>query len=152
MSLKATVGAASRSLASFFWNSSRYSSGTIPTSRNESTWPTFMAAPFIVPSASTICSAASMWRRSSAAVLPSSLRATLAAWVPACRIAWPAARPPIFAVRPTREVGILSLATTVESMNAVAGAGYGELVSTREPGTISSLPSGQRTHALWPPS
>jgi hypothetical protein len=24
--------------------------------------------------------------------------------------------------------------------------------STREPGTMSSLPSGQRIHALWPPS
>ena len=40
-----------------------------------------------------------------------SVRATLAARVPAWRIAWPAASPPILAVRPTREVGILSLAT-----------------------------------------
>ncbi len=60
MSLKVTFGAASRSAASLRWNSSRYSSGTMPTSRNDITCPTFIAAPFIVPSASTICSAASM--------------------------------------------------------------------------------------------
>ena len=83
MSLKVTVGAASRSAASLCWNSSRYSSGTRPTSRNDITWPTFIAAPFIVPSASTICSAASMWRRSSAASRPSFERAMLAARVPA---------------------------------------------------------------------
>ena len=69
MSAKRTFGAASRSSPSLRWNSSRYSSGTRPTSRNESTWPSFIAAPFIVPSAVTICSAASMWRRSSAAWL-----------------------------------------------------------------------------------
>jgi hypothetical protein len=43
-----------------------------------------MAAPFIVPSTVTICSAASMWRFSSARRLPSSERATLVAIVPAC--------------------------------------------------------------------
>ena len=31
------------------------------------TWPSFMAAPFIVPRAATICSAVSSWRRASAA-------------------------------------------------------------------------------------
>ena len=87
MSLKVTVGAASRSAASLRWNSSRYSSGTSPTSRNDITCPTFIAAPFIVPSAATICSAASMWRRSSAASRPSLVRVTLAARVPAWRIA-----------------------------------------------------------------
>ena len=35
--LKATVGAASRSFASSFWNSSRYSSATRPTSRRDIT-------------------------------------------------------------------------------------------------------------------
>ena len=70
MSAKRTLGAASRSSPSLRWNSSRYSSGTRPTSRKDSTWPSFIAAPFIVPSAVTICSAASMWRRSSAACLP----------------------------------------------------------------------------------
>ena len=59
MSLKSTLGAASRNAASFVWNSSRYSSGTRPTSRNDITWPSFIAAPFIVPSAATICSAVS---------------------------------------------------------------------------------------------
>ena len=49
------------------WNSSRCSSGTSPTSRKLITCPSFIAAPFIVPSAATICSAASRWRRSSAA-------------------------------------------------------------------------------------
>ena len=44
---------------------------------------------------------------------PSFARVTLAARVPAWRIAWPAASPPIFAVRRTREVGMLSLATAV---------------------------------------
>ena len=50
-----------------------------------------------------------MWRRSSAASRASSLRATLAARVPACLIASPGRQPPILAVRRTREVGILSL-------------------------------------------
>ena len=62
MSLNETFGAASRSSASLAWNSSRYSSGTRPTSRNDRTWPSFIAAPFIVPSTATICSAASIWR------------------------------------------------------------------------------------------
>ena len=48
MSEKRTFGAASRSSPSLRWNSSRYSSGTSPTSRNDSTWPSFIAAPFIV--------------------------------------------------------------------------------------------------------
>ena len=93
MSEKRTFGAASRSSPSLRWNSSRYSSGTRPTSRNESTWPIFIAAPFIVPSAATICSAASRWRRSSAACLPFSSRVRFAAWVPSRRVPWPAARP-----------------------------------------------------------
>src|SRR5262245_6472700 len=70
-----------------------------------------------------------MWRRSSAAFLASSLRATLAARVPAWRMAWPAAKPPIFAVRRTREVGMLSRAINqmleplVEPILASAGEG-----------------------------
>src|SRR4028118_1550286 len=62
MSLKPTLGAASRSSASLAWNSSRNSSGTRPTSRNDMTWPSFIAAPFIVPRAATISSAVSRWR------------------------------------------------------------------------------------------
>ena len=111
MSQKVTVGAASRSAASLRWNSSRYSSGTSPMSRNDITCPTFIAAPFIVPRAVDdllgrldVAPLEATWR-------PSLVRATFAAWVPACRIACPAASPPILAVRPTREVGILSFAT-----------------------------------------
>ena len=74
------------------------------------TWPSFIAAPFIVPSAATICSAASRLRRSSAACLPSSERPRLAARVPRWRAAWPAANPDTRAVRATREVGIRSFA------------------------------------------
>src|SRR5215211_7469958 len=110
ISAKRTFGAASRSSPSLRWNSSRYSSGTRPTSRNESTCPSFMAAPFIVPRAVTICSAASMWRRSSATCLPLSSRAMLAAWVPSWRVPWPAARRAMRAVRTMRDVGIRSLA------------------------------------------
>src|SRR5260370_9400854 len=52
-----------------------------------------------------------MCRRSRATFLPSLVRATLVTWVPAWRTAWPAASRPTLAVRPTREVGIRSLAT-----------------------------------------
>ena len=62
------------------------------------------------PSAATICSAASRWRRSSALSRPSSVRARLAARVPSWRAAWPAARLETFAVRESREVGIRSFA------------------------------------------
>ena len=110
MSEKRTFGAASRSSPSLRWNSSRYSSGTRPTSRNDITCPSFIAAPFIVPSAETICWAASTWRRSSACCLPSSPRVRLAVAVPSWRAAWPAARPVTRAVREMREVGIRSLA------------------------------------------
>ncbi len=110
MPLKLTFGAASRSAPSLRWNSSRCSSGTSPTSRKLITCPSFIAAPFIVPSAVTICSAASTWRRSSAALRPSSERVTFAARVPRCRAACPAASVDTFAVREIREVGILSFA------------------------------------------
>ena len=90
MSAKRTFGAASRSAPSLRWNSSRCSSGTSPTSRKLITCPSFIAAPFIVPSAVTICSAASRWRRSSAALL--ALLASARGWSRACpswRAAWP---------------------------------------------------------------
>jgi hypothetical protein len=99
MSLKPTFGAASRSFASFFWNSSRWSSGTRPTSRNDSTCPSFIAAPFMVPSTSTICSAVSTWRFSSAAVDASSERTTFTVFVPACFAADEAAARPTLASR-----------------------------------------------------
>ena len=109
MSLKETFGAASRSSASLAWKSSRNSSGTRPTSRNDMTWPSFIAAPFIVPSAATICSAVSSWRRESAACAESSSRVRLAARVPIWRAACSAARRPSCADRRTRDVGIGSL-------------------------------------------
>jgi hypothetical protein len=59
MSANATSGAALRSWASASWTTSRYSGGIALTSRNEITCPTFIAAPFMLPSTSTICMAAS---------------------------------------------------------------------------------------------
>src|SRR3954447_14810064 len=106
MSLNETFGAALRSSASLAWNASWCSGGTSPTSRKLMTCPSFIAAPFIVPSAATICSAASIWRFSSASLRPSSPRATLAARVPSCRALWPAASRPIFAARATRPAGM----------------------------------------------
>ena len=141
MSLKETFGAASRSSASLAWNSSRYSSGTRPTSRNDITCPSFIAAPFIVPSAATISSAVSSWRLASARCLPSSPRATFVARVPICLAAVVAASRPTFVERLRREVGI-------PPFSAIGQAER----STFEPGTMSSRPSAQRTQALWPPS
>src|SRR6266566_513966 len=117
--LKETVGAASRSLASSCWNSSRYCSGTRPTSRKDITWPSFIAAPFIVPSAATICLAVSSWRRAMASSDACSERATLAARVPNCFIASLAARLATVAVRRTREVGIFSLSRAMRSAAAL---------------------------------
>ena len=59
-------GASVRSDASCSWYSSRYSGGRNSVSMNEASWPIFIAAPFMRPSVSTIRSAASRWRRSSA--------------------------------------------------------------------------------------
>jgi hypothetical protein len=94
--LKDTVGAASRSFASSAWNSSRCSSGTSPTSRKDITCPSFIAAPFIVPSTATICFAVSSWRRDIASTAASSSLAASVATV---------------AVRRTREVGIFSFSS-----------------------------------------
>ena len=120
--VKRTFGAASRSSASLRWNSSRCSSGTSPTSRKLITCPSFIAAPFIVPSAVTICSAASTWRRSSAARLPSSRRARGSSR--ACRGGAPPGPPrgsETFAVREIREVGIWSLAIRAPRASARRG-------------------------------
>src|SRR3954464_1829294 len=138
MSLKETFGAASRSAASLCWNSSRNSSGTSPTSRKLMTCPSFIAAPFIVPSTATICSAVSSWPRPSPFWLFSSLRATFAARVPSCLAAVEAATPPIFDSLLRREVGISSLATRgtlrlelgpfVGRRRGAAGTGLDELL------------------------
>ena len=79
------------------------------------TWPSFMAAPFIVPSAATICSAVSMWRRCSAASPASSERVRLAILVPRCLAACFAASPPTLAVRAVRLVGMRSRAMPPET-------------------------------------
>ena len=145
ISLKVTVGAASRSAASLRWNSSRCSSGTSPTSRNDITWPTFIAAPFIVPSAATICSAASIWRRSSAASLRlPRLRVDVRGAGARLPHAWPAASPPILPCAPRARWGSV--------LSPLAGSGSPPSCCTCDPGTMSSPPSGQRTHALAPPS
>ncbi len=81
MSLKDTWGAESRSSTSLAWIRSWNSSGKAPVSMNDATWPTFIAAPFMLPSTSRICSAASAWRLLAAARRPSSSRVRLAARV-----------------------------------------------------------------------
>src|SRR4051812_1034510 len=121
MSLKETLGAASRSAASLAWNSSRYSSGTRPTSRKLITWPSFIAAPFMVPRAATICSAVSTWRLARARSAASSERATLAARVAACLVPWVAASRPMRAARDQRDVGIRSLAIELAALDLRAG-------------------------------
>jgi hypothetical protein len=50
---------------------------------NDAIWPSFIAAPFISPSAPTSFIAVSRWRFSSLSRAPSSERATPAALVPA---------------------------------------------------------------------
>jgi hypothetical protein len=67
-----------------------------------------MAAPFIVPSAATTCSAVSSWRFASASRRASSPRNVFAARVPACLAACPAARRPTRVDRAILDVGILS--------------------------------------------
>src|SRR3954464_2271483 len=132
MSLKSTFGAASRRAASLCWNSSRYSSGTRPTSRKLITCPSFIAAPFIVPRTATICSAVSIWRRSSAFARSSSSRATLAARVPSCLAPCPAARRPIRAARDQRDVGrsaTLDLGPRDDVVGAVVGPADPRLVA-----------------------
>ena len=76
-------GASERSVASLSWYSSRYSSGMNSVSMNDASCPIFIAAPFIVPSTSTMRSAASRCRASIASAARSFERATLAARVPA---------------------------------------------------------------------
>src|SRR3954453_4646471 len=134
MSLKATLGAASRSAASLCWNSSRYSSGTRPTSRKLMTCPSFIAAHFIVPSTATICSAVSIWRRSIAFARSSSSRVTLAARVPSCLAPWPAASRAMRAARDQREVGI-SATLDLGSRHDVVGA----VVGPADPGLVAAV-------------
>src|SRR3954453_5987511 len=77
-------------------------------SMNDASWPSFMAAPFMVPSTSTIRSATSRWRRSSSSAARSSERATLAARVPAIRAPPPPTAEDRRAVRRTRPFGMSS--------------------------------------------
>jgi hypothetical protein len=81
MRANGTRGAASRSSASLAWIRSWNSGGNAPVSMNDATCPTFIAAPFIWPSTSKICSAASIWRRAAASRRPSAVRVRLAALV-----------------------------------------------------------------------
>src|SRR3954451_7648679 len=143
MSLKATFGAASRSSASFAWNCSRYSGGTRPTSRNDITCPSFIAAPFIVPRAATICSAVSTWRRASASLARSSSRVRFAARVPSWRAACSAASRPTVAERRRREVGIGSLAMAANGTNRGAPGR-----SARESGAQRKRRGGVRAQRL----
>src|SRR3954447_20147586 len=106
MSLKDTRGAESLSSASFAWNLSCASGGRPLRSMNDATCPTFIAAPFIWPSTSTICSAALSRSRAFASSRSCSPRVRLAALLAYARAAWPPTSPPTFAVRRTRPVGI----------------------------------------------
>ena len=106
MSLKGTTGAESRSSASLACSRSVTSGGSEPLSRKEATWPTFIAAPFIWPSTSTICSAALIWRRSAAARRPSWSRVRFATLVaPDLAASEPASRPSLRGPA-TRPLGI----------------------------------------------
>ena len=105
ISAKPTAGAESRSEASVARTSSRYSGGTASRSATESTWPAFIAAPFMPPRTRTICWAASIWRRPSASLASPASGSRLAARVPAYLAASVAARRPSAAVRRRREEG-----------------------------------------------
>src|SRR3954465_14915845 len=80
-------------------------------SRKLMTCPSFIAAPFIVPSAATICSAVSICRFSSACARSSSSLVTFATRVPSCLAPCPAASLPTRAARAHLEVGRFSFAT-----------------------------------------
>src|SRR5579863_1149576 len=107
------------------------------------TWPSFIAAPFIVPSTATICSAVSTWRRASAASLASSPRARFAARVPNWRTACPAARRPIVAERTTREVGMFSRGIwLVRCLHSRAGDDVVRAVGPANPGLVAAVVVG----------
>src|SRR3954447_11062156 len=96
------------------------------------TCPSFIAAPFMVPSTATICSAVSIWRRSRAFARSSSSRATLTARVPSCLAPWPAASRPMRAARAQREVGrsaTLDLRARDDVVRAVVGPADPRLVA-----------------------
>jgi hypothetical protein len=77
---------------------------------NDASWPIFMAAPFISPRTDAIFTAVSRCRASSRVSAASSERATLAAFVPAYRVAWVPIADPSFTERRILPLGILSSA------------------------------------------
>ncbi len=95
------------------------------------TCPSFIAAPFIVPSTATICLAVSSWRRASASSAASSPRVTFAARVPNCFTASLAASVATVAVRRTREVGIFSLCASFVRVTPECLGEPGDLASRR---------------------
>ena len=105
------------------------------------TWPSFIAAPFIVPSAATICSAVSSWRLASAFSRPASPRATFVARVPICLAACVAASRPTFDERLRRDVGMASfLATTsVAAFDLRAGDDVVAPVCPANPGLVPAV-------------
>ena len=98
-----TLGAESRSSARRRWMRSACSSSMPGSSTVESTCPIFIAAPFIRPSWTTICSTTSAVRFDCARRRASSERTLSSAWPPAIRAPWPATSPPRRAVRRVRE-------------------------------------------------
>ena len=105
IALNGSGGTSSRSAASVCLNSSRSDSGIAVKSTVESTCPTFIAAPRIVPSCLTSSRAVAAALSPVAASAASSERRALAARVPAHRRPWPATRPPKRVVRAIRLVG-----------------------------------------------
>ncbi len=106
MSSKPNFGASSRSCASAARNSAWPSSESPGISTVASTWPIFIAAPFISPSWRAICTAIAATRSSVARCERSWSRVRLTRRVPAQRRPCPATIPPTFAVRPIRPVRI----------------------------------------------
>ncbi len=105
-----TDGALSRSSARRRWMRSEPSTSMPGNSIVESTWPTFIAAPFMRPSWMTICSITSAVRLAWAFSRASSERTRSSARPPAIRPPWAATRLPRRVVRRSREeMGELSL-------------------------------------------
>ncbi len=77
---------------------------------NDASCPIFIAAPFISPRTEAIFTAVSRCRASNRVSATSSERATLAALVPAYRVAWVPITDPSFAERRILPLGILSAA------------------------------------------
>ncbi len=106
-------------------NAERYSSGISETSRNDSAWPIFMAAPFISPSSRAISSAAA-WSFGSAAMSSTFSPRSARAWAMAAAVAPLASRRAGVAARrnrPPRSKGSLTCRTYPVVSKPMSNAG-----------------------------